>query len=165
MSRPKLPEEWDTQRPASQPPDAEAGARPAADGHVDTHPDLHGKVSEPRGSDVGDVLDERYRLVQRIGGGAMGDVFIAENMSIRVRVAVKLLKPELMADAVFRERFLKEAQAIASIEHPNVARFLDLSVGKPTFLVMEYVRGQTLAERLKVGGPLPLVEAVQTAVR
>src|SRR5579871_6085818 len=108
MSRPKLPEEWDTQRPVSK-PSAEAAPRAQAEGHVDTQPEHSGKVAiEPRGVDVGDVLDERYRLVQRIGGGAMGDVFIAENIAIRLRVAVKLLKPELMADAMFRERFLKE---------------------------------------------------------
>jgi tRNA A-37 threonylcarbamoyl transferase component Bud32 len=163
MSRPKLPEEWDTDRPASKPPADPARAHP--DGHTDTQPEHQAKVAEGRGPDVGEILDARYRLVQRIGGGAMGDVFIAENIAIRMRVAVKLLKPELMEDPTFRERFLKEAQAIASIEHPNVARFLDLSVGKPTFLVMEYVRGQTLAERLKVGGPMPLVDAVQCAVR
>ena len=60
-----------------------------------------------------------------------------------------MLKPELLADAQFRQRFQHEAEAIAAIEHRNVARFFDLVVGDPTFLVMEYVRGPTLAAVLR----------------
>ena len=56
----------------------------------------------------------------------MGEVFVAENLAIGMRVAVKVLKPELLADAEFRQRFQQEAQAMAAIEHRNVARFLDL---------------------------------------
>ncbi len=136
------------------------------DPHVDTHPELQAKVKEPRGSGVGvgTIVGGRYRLVEKLGGGAMGEVYIAENLAIRLRVAVKLLKRELAADAVFRERFQQEAQAIAAIDHPNVARFLDLVLGDPTFLVMEYVTGETLAERLRKG-PLPLAEGVQIAIR
>jgi serine/threonine-protein kinase len=130
---------------------------------TDTQPEVQ-KTSAPRAG-VGTVVGDRYRLVSRLGGGAMGDVFVAENLAIRLRVAVKLLKPELLRDKVFRERFQQEAQAIAAIEHPNVARFLDLVVGAPTFLVMEYVRGQTLAERLREKGPMPMVDAVGCAVR
>jgi tRNA A-37 threonylcarbamoyl transferase component Bud32 len=139
--------------------------RAASDPHLDTQPEVRAKVRAPRAVDIGTIVGDRYRLVSRLGGGAMGDVFIAENLAIRLRVAVKLLKPELLADAVFRERFQQEAQAIAAIEHPNVARFLDLVVGDPTFLVMEYVRGQTLSEWLREKGPLAMVEAVQVAVR
>ena len=133
------------------------------DANTDTHPAL--PVESPRSLGVGSIVGDRYRLVSRLGGGAMGDVFVAENLAIRLRVAVKLLKPALLADPIFRERFQHEAQAIAAIEHPNVARFLDLVIGDPTFLVMEYVRGETLSERLRLRGPLPLVEAVQVAVR
>ncbi len=138
---------------------------PPSDPHLDTQPELGSKVRAPRSVDVGTIVGDRYRLVSRLGGGAMGEVFVAENLAIRLRVAVKLLKPELLADAVFRERFQQEAQAIAAIEHPNVARFLDLVVGDPTFLVMEYVRGQTLSERLKEKGPLSILEAIQVSVR
>jgi serine/threonine-protein kinase len=95
---------------------------------------------------LGDVVGGRYRIVARLGGGAMGDVYEAENVSIRLRVAIKILKPTLANDPVFRERFREEAQAIAAIEHPGVIRFLDLVVGTPTFLVMEHVRGPTLAD-------------------
>jgi tRNA A-37 threonylcarbamoyl transferase component Bud32 len=131
--------------------------------HPDTQPETKLNL-KPNQAGVGTIVGDRYRLVSRLGGGAMGDVFEAENLAIRLRVAVKLLKPDLLEDKVFRERFQQEAQAIAAIEHPNVARFLDLVVGDPTFLVMEYVKGQTLAERLRTG-PLPLAEAIACAVR
>jgi serine/threonine protein kinase len=139
--------------------------RPAStgfDAHLETEPGE--RLRRPPQVGVGTIVGDRYRLVSRLGGGAMGDVFIAENLAIRLRVAVKLLKPELLADNVFRERFQQEAQAVASIEHPNVARFLDLVVGDPTFLVMEYVKGQTLAEKLRAK-PMALAEAVQCAMR
>src|SRR5262245_64099777 len=79
----------------------------------------------------------------------MGQVFVAENLAIGRRVAVKLLRKEILEDPSFRRRFQQEADAIAAIEHKNVARFLDLVVGDPTFLVMEYVRGPTLDDVLE----------------
>ena len=116
---------------------------------VDSLPEEFVKLLQRRPLLLGDVLAERYRLVETLGDGAMGTVFVAENLSIGRKVAVKVLKPELLTNADFRRRFQQEAEATAAIEHRNVARFLDLVVGDPTFLVMEYVRGPTLARRLK----------------
>jgi len=113
----------------------------------------------------GDIIAQRYRLVKALGGGAMGQVFVAENLSIGRRVAVKLLRPELLSEPSFRKRFQREAEAIAAIEHRNVVRFFDLLVGDPTFLVMEYVAGPTLAEVLKAEGRLEPVRAVNIAIR
>ncbi|MGZ3443698.1 MAG: serine/threonine-protein kinase, partial [Polyangia bacterium] len=93
---------------------------------------------------VGDIVGERYRVLRPLGHGAMGKVFLAENQAIGLRVAIKLLKPELLANPDFRLRFKHEAEAVAAIQHPNVAHFLDLIVGDPTFLVMEFVDGPTL---------------------
>src|SRR3954464_12350028 len=67
----------------------------AFDAHIETEPEA-GLKKKPVG--VGTIVGDRYRLVSRLGGGAMGDVFVAENLAIRLRVAVKLLKPELLAD-------------------------------------------------------------------
>jgi serine/threonine-protein kinase len=99
----------------------------------------------------GDVIAGRYRLIEALGNGAMGQVFIGEIQSIGRRVAIKVLKPQLLVDAQFRRRFQQEAEAVAAIEHRNVARFFDLVVGDPTFLVMEYVPGPTLAAALRKG--------------
>jgi serine/threonine-protein kinase len=131
---------------------------------VDTMPDGFAKLIGQQALGVGDVIGGRYRLIKSLGNGGMGQVLVAENVAIGMRVAVKLLKPELLANPEFRQRFQNEAQAVAVIEHPNVARFFDLVVGDPTFIVMEYVRGETLAERLKLG-PLPRERALEFVLR
>ncbi|MGZ3442324.1 MAG: serine/threonine-protein kinase, partial [Polyangia bacterium] len=112
----------------------------------------------------GDVIAGRYKLIETLGNGAMGQVFVGEIQSIGRRVAIKVLKPELLVDAQFRRRFQQEAEAVAAIEHRNVARFFDLVVGDPTFLVMEYVPGPTLAAALKKG-PLDPVRAINIVRR
>jgi serine/threonine protein kinase len=140
------------------PPDQGAGSS-----RVDTLPDDFVRLLQPGQLDIGDVVAGRFKLVEKLGDGAMGQVFVAENLAIGRRVAVKLLKREVLADATFRQRFQQEAEAIASIEHRNVARFLDLVVGDPTFLVMEYVRGPTLDDLLEQEGRLtPLRAAALT---
>jgi serine/threonine-protein kinase len=121
---------------------------------VDTIPEDFVKRLQERPLAPGDVIGGRYKLISALAEGAMGQVFVAENQAIGCQVAVKVLKPRLLADADFRERFQREAEAFAAIEHRNVARFLDLIVGDPTFLVMEFVRGRTLARRLQEDGPL-----------
>ena len=118
---------------------------------VDTLPDGFDKLIGRASVTVGEVIGGRYKLIESLGSGGMGEVFVAENISIGMRVAVKLLKPELLANPEFRQRFQNEAQAVAAIEHPNVARFFDLVVGDPTFIVMEYVRGETLADLIRKG--------------
>ncbi|HEY1586493.1 MAG TPA: serine/threonine-protein kinase, partial [Polyangia bacterium] len=115
--------------------------------------------------DVGDIVGERYKVLRPIGHGAMGKVFLAENEAIGLRVAIKLLKPELLANPDFRLRFKHEAEAVAAIQHPNVARFLDLIVGDPTFLVMEYVDGPTLHQVIHKEHKLPPRRAADIAVR
>jgi serine/threonine protein kinase len=132
---------------------------------VDTLPDGFLQVLEKKPLAPGDVIGERYQLIEKLGDGAMGQVFVAENQGIGKRVAVKVLRHELLQDSEFRQRFQREAEAIAAIEHRNVARFLDLVVGNPTFLVMEYVRGPTLKARLAQRGRIPVREAVTIAWR
>ncbi|MGZ3405540.1 MAG: serine/threonine protein kinase [Polyangia bacterium] len=131
---------------------------------IDTLPDGFDKLIGQAQLIEGEVIGGRYKLIQSLGNGGMGQVFVAENIAIGMRVAVKLLKPELLANPEFRARFQNEAQAVASIEHPNVARFFDLVVGDPTFIVMEYVRGETLAALIK-HGPLPVGRALAIAQR
>jgi serine/threonine-protein kinase len=140
-------------------------APPRGVSRVDTLPDSFIQLLQRRPVLIGDVIAGRYKLVEALGDGAMGQVFVAENLAIGRRVAVKVLKPELLADATFRQRFQQEAEAIAAIEHRNVARFLDLVVGDPTFLVMEYVRGPTLARKLREVKRIDPAEAIAIAIR
>jgi tRNA A-37 threonylcarbamoyl transferase component Bud32 len=132
---------------------------------VDTLPEGFSSLLSRRPLFIGDVIAARYKLIESLGDGGMGQVFVAENLAIGRKVAVKVLKAELLADAHFRKRFQNEAQAIGAIEHRNVSRFLDLVVGDPTFLVMEYVPGPTLAESLKQKGRLDPARAIHLAIR
>lgn len=103
-----------------------------------------------------------YRVVRRIGAGAMGQVFEAEHIGLGRRVAVKLLHPSLAGDPIFVDRLRLEAQALASVRHPNVVLVHDHATtpaGAP-FLAMELLRGRTLQSLLRERGALPLLEAL-----
>jgi tRNA A-37 threonylcarbamoyl transferase component Bud32 len=138
---------------------------PPAPSRVDMLPDSFSALLSRRPHFIGDIIANRYKLVEHLGDGGMGQVFTAENLAIGSRVAIKVLKAELLADAHFRQRFQTEAQAIAAIDHRNVVRFLDLVVGDPTFLVMEYVPGQTLAQVLAHGKKIEPVRAINLTRR
>ncbi len=91
-----------------------------------------------------------YRLLQLLGKGGMGEVHQAEQLSLGRKVAVKLLNPELAHDDAFVARFEKEGAALASLRHPNIVSIVDRGRNADTyFLVMEYVDGPSLRERMR----------------
>lgn len=98
----------------------------------------------------------RYRVERTLGDGAMAKVLLARDGELGRRVAVKLLDERLAADESFRERFAREARMAASLSHPNVVGVFDVgeTEGIP-YIVMEYVEGRTLDERLRAEGALP----------
>jgi serine/threonine-protein kinase len=106
---------------------------------------------------AGQVLAERYRLVDLLGQGGMGCVYRAEHLAIGKQLAVKVLSPALAGDDECRTRFLREARAISHISHENIVEVTDFGVSDDglTFLVMELLRGRGLAEVLAQGGAVP----------
>jgi serine/threonine-protein kinase len=103
----------------------------------------------------------RYRLVGRIGGGGMGEVWEADDTVLGRRVALKVLVQELADDPRATRRFVREARATARLTHPNVTRIYDFGRdGGLPYLVMELLDGDTLADRL-AGGPMPPAEAAR----
>jgi serine/threonine protein kinase len=105
------------------------------------------------------LLGDRYRLGERIAGGGMGSVYRAVDGNLGREVAVKVLRRELADDPTFLERFRREARAAAALSHPGVAGVYDYGeLGGSAFIVMELVEGETLAERIAAGGPLPWPE-------
>jgi eukaryotic-like serine/threonine-protein kinase len=97
-----------------------------------------------KGRHKGFVLG-KYRLLDRIGMGGMGQVYLAEHASMKRRVALKVLPPDRGKSDFARERFLREARAAAAIEHNNLVRAYDIEMdGDVAFLVMEYIDGVTL---------------------
>ena len=96
---------------------------------------------------AGDLIQERYLLEERLGKGGMGEVWRAHDERLKRTVAIKLIAPHLTDDPEFLARFLREAQSIAGISHPNVVGVLDFGeTNEEPFLVMEYVAGPALTD-------------------
>jgi TolB-like protein/Tfp pilus assembly protein PilF len=106
-----------------------------------------------------------YRLIELIGRGAMGEVWLAEDTQLPRKVAVKLLPRHLAEDPEAVQRLLREAQAAASVDHPAVVTVYEagLTDGRP-YLVMQRVEGDTLEQRL-THGPMPVAEVIPMATR
>jgi serine/threonine protein kinase len=111
---------------------------------------------------IGKVIDRKYRLVRLLGEGGMGAVYEAEHTKINRKVAVKLMKPEVAKYPEAVERFMREAQAASAIGHPNIIEIEDIGESEDgtVFMVMEMLKGQTLAERLSETTRLPPDRAV-----
>ena len=108
---------------------------------------------------VGNVLGH-YRIVEKIGAGGMGEVFRAHDEHLDRDVAIKVLPPGTLGDESARRRFHKEALALSKLNHPNIATIHDFDTqGGADFLVMEYIPGVTLDDRL-TKGPLPEKEVI-----
>ena len=97
----------------------------------------------------------KYKILDRIGMGGMGQVFLAEHVSMRRRAALKVLPPDRADDPYKRERFLREARATGQLDHPNLVRAFDVDTQDDVlFLIMEYVDGVTLHDLVTRHGPL-----------
>jgi eukaryotic-like serine/threonine-protein kinase len=97
-----------------------------------------------------------YRIVGPLGKGGMGEVFLAEDTRLQRRVALKVLPPIFASDPAYRQRFEREAQAIAALNHPNIVTIHSVEEdGGRLFITMEYVEGKPLSELIPRGG-LPL---------
>ncbi|HJL15857.1 MAG TPA: serine/threonine-protein kinase, partial [Sandaracinaceae bacterium LLY-WYZ-13_1] len=107
----------------------------------------------PSASWIGREVDGRYRIVRPLGGGGMGSVYEAEHLRLGKRVALKVIRPELVADDEIRERFEREARATASIDHPHVITAMDFGPlpDGGAYLVTQLVRGISLRERMSAG--------------
>src|SRR5919204_4229217 len=114
---------------------------------------------------LGTTLSGRYRLEARIGQGGMSTVYRALDETLQRRVAVKLMNREVVADSAQLERFRREARAVAQLNHPHIVGVIDAGEdeGRP-YIVFEYVEGETLKERIRRMGRLPIAEAVAYSI-
>jgi serine/threonine protein kinase len=100
----------------------------------------------------------KYKVLERLGQGGMGSVFLCEHKLMRRRVAVKVLPTAKAEDPSSLERFYREARAVAALDHPNIVRAYDIDQDDNLhFLVMEYVDGASLQEIVKKVGPLDVL--------
>ena len=102
----------------------------------------------------------KYKVLERLGAGGMGQVFLCEHKFMRRRVAVKVLPTAKAEDPASLERFYREARAVAAVDHPNLVRAYDIDQDDNLhFLVMEYVDGTNLQDLIKKTGPLEIHRA------
>src|SRR3954454_5066337 len=114
---------------------------------------------------IGTLTGGRFRLEEQVGSGGMSSVYRAFDPTLERHVAIKLMHRDISNDADQLERFRREARAVAQLNHPHVVTVIDAGEddGNP-FIVFEYVEGETLKDRIRRLGRLPVAEAVAYAV-
>lgn len=114
---------------------------------------------------VGEILDGRYRVIERLADGGMATVYLALDTRLDREVALKVMRPHLAQDATFRSRFHREARSAARLSHPGVVAVFDQGEDDGRmFLAMEYVPGQTLREVIDTEGALTPRAAIDIMV-
>jgi eukaryotic-like serine/threonine-protein kinase len=142
--------------PASQPQETIGSAKTIASNPPPPHPSFT----------TGHLLAGRFLLDRRLGEGGMGAVWLARDQKLGELVAVKVIRDALIADPNAIERFKREVSAARRVHHPNVVRLHDLGEENGMlFLSMEYVDGESVAERIRRRGPMPFVEARQLTLQ
>ena len=113
---------------------------------------------------LGRILGGRYVLEEKIGSGGMAEVYCAHDNSLDRPVAVKILHEAYRADLEFIEKFTGEAKAAARLAHPNIVSIFDVGVdGVDHYIVMEYVQGNSLKDKIREEGALDILTATQIA--
>ena len=114
---------------------------------------------------IGTLISERYRLDEKIGSGGMSSVYRAFDPTLERWVAIKLMHRDISHDPDQLERFRREARAVAQLNHPHVVTVIDAGEddGAP-YIVFEYVEGETLKDRIRRMGRLPVDEAIAYAI-
>ena len=103
----------------------------------------------------------QYRILGHLGSGGMSTVYLAEHILMHRRVAIKVLPKKRLANSNYLDRFVREAQAIASLDHPHIVRAYDFDrLDDIHYIVMEYFEGENLRQLVEREGPLPFEDAV-----
>ncbi len=111
---------------------------------------------------IGQTLSH-YKILEKIGQGGMGEVYLAQDTTLDRKVALKFLSEELQRDPTARKRFLREAKSAAALDHPYICKIYEIGEAEEiSFIAMEYIQGTTLREEL-LKGPLSLKEALRKA--
>jgi eukaryotic-like serine/threonine-protein kinase len=114
----------------------------------------------------GTLIDGRYRVLSRLGSGGMADVFLAEDEQLGRKVALKLLHRRFSEDQAFVERFRREAQSAAGLQHPNVVSVYDRGSYDGTYYIaMEYLPGRSLKQLIRDEAPLDPVRAIDITIQ
>ena len=93
---------------------------------------------------IGQIIKERYEIVEILGEGGMAFVYKAKDKQLQRNVAIKTLKPNYVNQEKFVDRFRREAQTAANLNHPNIVQIFDWGIEDEPYFVMEYIEGNTL---------------------
>jgi TolB-like protein/Tfp pilus assembly protein PilF/predicted Ser/Thr protein kinase len=122
-------------------------------------------IKRPERLQKGSTIGGRYQILEELGRGGMGVVYKAEDTKLKRTVALKLLPPELTHISEVKERFVREAQAAAALDHPNICTVYEFDEADETnFISMAYIEGQSLKKKIE-SGPLELDEAIRIALQ
>ncbi len=127
----------------------------------------HTKTLETPVKDLikGTIFAGRYEVIEEVGRGGMGVVYKANDTKLKRTVALKFLPPDLIRNAEAKERFFREAQAAAALDHPNICTVHEIDEAEEkTFISMAYIEGQSLKEKIEQG-PLEMDEALDIAIQ
>ena len=115
----------------------------------------------------GDLLADRYRVLEKIGEGGMGNVYRAEHLVLRKHFAIKVLRRSMSSNPGFVKRFEREAISASQIRHQNIVDVVDFgrTLEGQLYFVMEYLAGETLARMISRTGPLPIVRVLHIAAQ
>jgi serine/threonine protein kinase len=115
----------------------------------------------------GSILDGKYEIVQRLGSGGMGEVYLVRHVHLQELRVVKILRQDLAADPSAQKRFMREARLATQIKHPNVAILYDFSTLQDGsfYMVWEHIQGQDVGDRIRRVGPFPVVTAVRLGIQ
>ncbi len=113
-----------------------------------------------------ETLNDRYRLDRKLGEGGMAIVYQATDLMLDRTIAVKILRKDFSSSQAFQERFKEEARAAANLTHPNIVTVHDFGFDQDRlFIVMEYVPGKDLKQKIKETGALPIYQATRLIVQ
>ncbi len=122
-------------------------------------------VSPKESLQKGSTVAGRYSIIEELGRGGMGVVYKAEDTKLKRTVALKFLPPELTHIPEIKDRFMREAQAAAALDHPNICTVYEFDEAEEeTFISMAYIEGQSLKKKIE-SGPLELDEALRIATQ
>ena len=111
---------------------------------------------------IGKRINERYKILELIGGGGMSHVYLAHDMILNRQVAIKILRYDFANEEELHRRFQREALAATSLTHPNIVSIYDVGNDENYhFIVMEYIEGKTLKQYIQEFSPLSPAKAVQ----
>ena len=114
---------------------------------------------------IGTLIGDRFRLEEKVGSGGMSSVYRAYDPTLERLVAIKMMHRDISSDPDQLERFRREARAVAQLNHPHVVTVIDAGEDDGTpYIVLEYVEGETLKDRIRRMGRLPVPEAVAYAI-